>query len=268
MSPELLLLAAESEGFPAPSTQSFVFPPLFSVDLFGQTFDFTKVHLLILVGTALIMALYLAAFSRPKLVPTGVQNFGESVLDFVADQIARPVMGRAEATKWIPYLVTLFSFIFLMNVYEIIPGAQFPVSSKFAIPVFLSLISYVCFNAVGIRRQGFGPYVKGIAIPPGVPLPLLLILTPIELLSTFVVRPFTLAVRLFANLFAGHLLLVIFALATTYFLEGSYRIVYSGASFLLSIVFVAFELFVSALQAYIFTILTAVYIAGAMEAEH
>ena len=99
-------------------------------------------------------------------------------------------------------------------------------------------------------------------------LPIRLILAPIEVLSTLIVRPFTLAVRLFANMFAGHILLLVFTLATWYLLSAGIGLLWATTSFILTIVLTAFELLIQGLQAYIFTILTAQYIGGALEPEH
>lgn len=259
-------------GFPAPSTDDFDYANknLFSLHLGSIDFQFNKPVLLELIGVALVMALFLAAFSRPRLVPARgprLQNIMESVYDFVGLGIARDVIGK-EGQKFVPYLVTLFSFVLVVNVFEIIPVAQFPASSRIAIPIYLALISFLIFNYVGIRRKGLIAYFREIVLPPNVPWPLYIILSPIEFFSTIVVRPFTLAVRLFANMFAGHLLLLTFTVATTYLLQPNIQALFGGISFLLTIVLIGFELLVDVLQAYIFTILTAVYISGALAEEH
>jgi F-type H+-transporting ATPase subunit a len=257
----------KGDPYPAPGVESFHFPSLFDINLGFTTIHFTRTLLLLCIGAALIVWLFLAAFRRPKLVPRGLQNFMESVYDFVDQQIARDVIGP-EGHRFTPYLTTLFCFVFVMNIFEIIPVANFPVTSRIAFPAMLSLVTYVIFNYIGIRNQGVGGYFKGIAFPPGMPKPMYLLLTPIELFSTLIVRPFTLAVRLFANMFAGHLLLGTFFLGTTYWLVPRLGIVFSGASFVMSVVLVAFELLIDTLQAYIFTMLTAVYISGALAPEH
>ncbi len=255
------------EGYPAPGLESFDFRPFFTVHLGAVTINYNWPLLLLTVGMIVILALFLGAFRRPALVPRGLQNVMESIYDFVDQQIARDVIGH-EGANWTPYLTALFSFVFVLNIFEIIPVAGFPVTSRFAIPFFLAILSWLIFNIVGIRRQGVARYFGGIAFPPGVPKPMYLLLTPIELFSTLIVRPFTLAVRLFANMFAGHLLLATFFLGTTYWLVPRLGVVFAGASFLLSVVLVAFELLIDSLQAYIFTLLTAVYISGALAPEH
>lgn len=262
MVPDLLLAEPSCRAhFCSPSTNSFVWPSWFGVPWL------TKVTFLSILGTLLVTFLFWYAFRKPQLVPRGAQNFVESIYDFVTLQIVEPVIGK-EGRKYIPYLVTLFSFVFMMNVWEIIPVAQFPVTSRFAYPMFLALITWLIFNIIGIKRQGFFGYFKNIMIPPDVPILLLLILAPVELLSTIIVRPFTLMVRLFANMFAGHVLLLVFFLGATYLAKPNIDALWSVASFGLGTIMIGFELFIDALQAYIFTILTAVYISGALAAEH
>jgi len=139
---------------------------------------------------------------------------------------------------------------------------------KFAFPLVLAVITRILYNWVGIREQGAGRYFKDAAVPPGVPIGALILVTPIELLQVFVIRPFTLAVRLLGNMMAGHLLLSVFFLGTAYMLGNPISIPFAVPAFVLSVGLVAFEILVAVLQAYIFTILTAVYIAGAVHPEH
>jgi F-type H+-transporting ATPase subunit a len=171
-----------------------------------------------------------------------------------------------EGLGWTPFLVTLFFFIFFCNVFEIIPILQMPVNARMALPAFMAVIVWVLFMFVGIKNQGFFGYFKAVLFPPGVPKALLPLVALIELVSTIFVRPFSLAVRLFANMLAGHLLLVSFAVLTgALFSATIIGAVIPGA---LLVALVGFELLVSVLQAFIFVILTAVYIGGAMHPEH
>jgi F-type H+-transporting ATPase subunit a len=150
---------------------------------------------------------------------------------------------------------------------EVIPVAQFPANSEIAFPAALMIMVYGTYTYLGIKTQGFGGYFKNM-IPRGVPVGILLLLGPVEVLQYVIVRPFTLAVRLFANMFAGHILLLVFTLATWYLLTLGIGLLWSATSFILTIVLTAFEMLIQALQAYIFTILTAQYIGGALEPEH
>jgi F-type H+-transporting ATPase subunit a len=251
-------------GYPAPGYPgpSFIFNPFFR----AGSFYFTKPMLLALVCAVVVVAFFWAAFANPKLVPRGVQNLGELGVMFVRDQILRPMMGK-RGDSFLPFLVSLFFFIWVMNMMEIIPVAQFPAMSFIAFPGVLMLMVYFTYNYLGIKHQGLGGYFRNM-IPSGVPPFILIILAPVEILQYIIVRPFTLAVRLFANMFAGHILLLVFTLATWYLFSASIGLLFGGVSFILTIVLTAFELLIQALQAYIFTILTAQYIGGALEAEH
>jgi len=250
-------------GYPAPGfPKSFLYGPLFQIG----SFTFNKPMLLAVICAAIVIAFFWAAFARPTLVPRGVQSVGELGVLFVRDQILRPMMGK-RGDAYLPFLVALFFFIWIMNVMEIIPVAQFPANSEFAFPAALMLMVYGTYNYLGIKHQGFLGYFKNM-VPTGVPAGILVILAPVEILQYIIVRPFTLAVRLFANMFAGHILLLVFTLATWYLLTVGIGLIWSATSFVLTVVLTAFELLIQALQAYIFTILTAQYIGGALVPEH
>jgi F-type H+-transporting ATPase subunit a len=250
-------------GYPAPSyPESFLYGPLFKIG----SFTFNKPMLLAVICAAIVIAFFWAAFAKPKLVPTRVQNIGEIGVLFVRDEILRPMMGK-RGDGFLPFLVALFFFIWIMNIMEVIPVAQFPANSEFAFPVALMLMVYGTYNYLGIKNQGLLGYFRNM-IPSGVPPGILAILAPVEILQYIIVRPFTLAVRLFANMFAGHILLLVFTLATWYLLTLGIGLLWSATSFILTVVLTAFELLIQALQAYIFTILTAQYIGGALEPEH
>ena len=248
-----------SPGYPGPT---FVFTPFFTVG----SFSFTKPMLLALVCSVAVVGFFCAAFAHPKIVPGTVQNLGEMGVEFVRDQILRPMIGK-RGDSFLPFLVSLFFFIWLMNLMEIIPVAQFPAMSMIAFPAALMLMVYGTYTYLGIKHQGLGGYFKSM-IPKDVPPFVLGMLAPVEVLQYLLIRPFTLAVRLFANMFAGHILLLIFTLATWYLFSLSIGLLFSVTSFILTVVLTAFEMLIQALQAYIFTILTAQYIGGSLEASH
>ena len=249
----------QSPGYPGPT---FLFTPFFTVG----GFSFTKPMLLALVCSVAVVGFFWAAFANPKIVPGSVQNLGEMGVEFVRDQILRPMIGKRGDT-FLPFLVSLFFFIWIMNLMEIIPVAQFPAMSQIAFPVALMLMVYGTYTYLGIKHQGLGGYFSNM-IPKGVPPFVLGLLAPVEILQYLLIRPFTLAVRLFANMFAGHILLLIFTLSTWYLFTLDIHLLFSATSFILTIVLTAFEMLIQALQAYIFTILTAQYIGGSLEAAH
>lgn len=234
--------------------------------IFGSgAFAVNKVVLLMWASLAIVFAIYFIGGRKRELVPSGAQNLAESTIEFIDDQIVMQTMG-VEGLRFTPFLMTLFTFIFVCNIWEIIPGVQMPVTARIALPIFLALLVYVIYNVVGIVRQGPISYLKSIMFIPGVPWPMYILLTPIELITRFITQPLSLAVRLFANMLAGHLLLVSFAVITQALVAST---IIGGALPLALLIFLsAFELLVAFLQAYIFTILAAVYIADAMHPAH
>jgi F-type H+-transporting ATPase subunit a len=226
-----------------------------------------KVGLICVVATLITVVLFMVAGRRAALVPTGAQNVVESIVEFVRDGIIMQTMGP-EGLPWLPFLTSLFCFIFFANIFEVIPFIQFPGPARMAIPMSLALLVWVLYNFMGIKHQGLGGYLKSSLFPPGVPKALYLLVTPIELLSTFIVRPFSLAVRLFANELAGHLLLVTFAVLSSALFTKSLLVVILPLPAVMLVLLTAFEMLVAVLQAFIFTILTAVYLGGAMHPEH
>ena len=217
---------------------------------------------------ATIVLFWLGTRRKDALVPAGLlQNTAESGVAFVRNQVIMQTMG-VDGLYWLPYLTTMFFFIFFSNITEIIPAVQFPANARFAMPMVLALATWVFFIFIGIKRQGPFTYFKGALIPPGVPKALLVLVVPIEFISTFLVRPFSLMVRLFANMLAGHLILVTFAVLTAALWGWQIQAIIAPFSFALLVAMTGFEILVSFLQAFIFTILTAVYIGGAMHPEH
>jgi F-type H+-transporting ATPase subunit a len=244
-----------------PISHVIEWPTLFGGDVFGVN----KVVLLMWLSVALVFGLFYVATRQPKLVPTGAQNVAESTVEFVDEQIILQTIGP-DGRGYLPFLLTLFTFIFVCNIWELIPAVQMPVNARMALPMFMAIVVWFVYIITGIRHQGFFGYFKNAAIPPGVPKAILPLVAFIELLGILITRPFALAVRLFANMLAGHLLLVTFAVITQALFAST---ILGGALPLALLVFLmGFELLVAFLQAYIFTILAAVYIDSSMHPEH
>lgn len=252
-----------------PGLKDFDFKPLWQFELFGVDFEITKATVLTWLSVVIIATFFLLAIRKPKMVPGRLQWAGESVYGFVRDGMTGPMLGE-QGVRFAPYLTTLFCFILVNNLYGIIPVAQISPTSKISLPAVLAIISLIVFNWVGIRQQGAGKYFRNVLFPPGAPWWIYPLLTPIELISVFIVRPVTLAVRLFANMFAGHLLLLVFTLGGVVLLtSGSLGLqTVSIFSFLLAIVLSLFEFVVMLVQAYVFTVLTASYVQGALSEAH
>jgi F-type H+-transporting ATPase subunit a len=185
--------------------------------------------------------------------------------------VAVEVMGEETGRKWAPFLATLFFWIFFINIWSTVPFVYFPATSRIAIPIFLALQTWVIFIFTGFKHQGVG-YIKNSLFPPGVPKALYILVTPIEFVSKVFVRPFSLAVRLFANMTAGHVLLAIFAIMTSQLIlehnSGLFQIPIGILPFFALVAMTGFEFLVAVLQAYIFTILTAVYVNESIHPEH
>ncbi|HZA41379.1 MAG TPA: F0F1 ATP synthase subunit A [Actinomycetota bacterium] len=231
----------------------------------GTIFEINRVVLLMFLGSIVTMAFFLAGARRGGgLVPRGIRNIAETAYLFVRNQIAIDVIGPKDGPRFAPYLVALFFFIFFMNLMEIVPGINFPVTSRMAIPAALAVLTWIIFNAVGMMKQGPLKYIKNTLILPGVPKGLVPLLAFIELFSTFFIRPLTLAIRLFANMMAGHVLLTIFFLFTADFIALDITLPLGVVTALVAAVLILFELLVITIQAYIFTMLTAFYISEAI----
>ena len=257
--------ASADGGFSAPSVGEF-FPG--ELLLAETPFALTRINLMGLLITGLISLFFVMAFAKPKLVPRGVQNLGEMAIDLVYDNIIYEVMG-AKGRKYAPYLVTMFWMLFAFNITGVVPLMHLPISSIIAIPLMFAVVAWFVFNIEGIRTHGVWHYLKMNLFPPGIPWPIYILVTPIEAVSTFILRPLTMTIRLLANMMAGHLLLVLFFSATSALLvaDGFLKI-FALPSFAMGFAFTLFEILVSVLQAYIFTLLTAVYIDGAISEEH
>ena len=215
--------------------------------------------------------IYLIAARRdPMVAPTGVRNVAETGVEFIEDQIVMQTIGR-DGLGWTPFLLTIFIFIYLCNLPGIIPIIYMPATARMAIPLFLAVVVWLTYNVVGFKHNGIG-YLTGMLWPRNVPVAMRPLVGLIEFLSNILLRPFSLAVRLFANMLAGHMLLVTFALLTNamVFAETKQLLLKPMAvlPFFMLLFLTAFEVLVGFLQAYIFTILTAVYIGLAAHPEH
>lgn len=267
------VLAVESDsggGFVSPTIEEFYPPSLAEFSLLGIDFTITRITIISFIATAAILLFMVLATRNPTIVPRKAQWLMESGYSLVRDNLGRDVIGP-RYKPFVPFLGALFFFILANNAMSIIPFFQISPMSKFAYPLVLAILVYILYNVVSIKNKGLGGYLKEVAIPSGVPIPFLLLVTPIELLQMFIIRPFTLAVRLFANLFAGHMLLVVFSLGTVYLLgkfDENFSVIFAPFSFLMALFMTFFEVLVIVLQAYVFTVLTATYLNGAVEKAH
>ena len=251
---------------------AFEFPPINAILRWQDMFSsFNKIALIaVLAGLIGTVVFLLAGNKDASVAPKGVRNLAETSVEFIENGIVMQTMGK-DGLGWTPFLLSLFVFIYLCNVPGIIPFFQMPATARMAIPMFLSLLVWVIYNGVGLKHQGV-KYITNTIWPPGVPVALKPLVGVIEFISNIIVRPFSLTVRLFANMLAGHILLVTFALLSDALFRAQTHKPFLNAMGVLPLfmlVFLtAFEVLVAFLQAYIFTILTAVYIGGAAHPEH
>ncbi len=230
-----------------------------------------KVGVIAILAALIGILVFLAAGRKdPLKAPTGVRNIAESSVTFIENDIVMQTMGK-DGLPWTPFLLSLFIFVYLCNLPGIIPIFQMPATARMAIPLFLALTVWVIYNAVGFKHNGI-KYITSMAWPKSVPVAMRPLVGVIELLSNIVLRPFSLAVRLFANMLAGHMLLITFAFLTNaLFFAETKRLVLAPMAvlpFFMLLFLTAFEVLVGLLQAYIFTILTAVFIDSARHIEH
>ena len=267
--PVLASVSTPPGGYVPPSIEEFFYDPLFGSGVFAVN----RIVLMMLLMTGLLCLLFGMGFRKPQVVPRGLQNVLETGTEFVRTQIGDEVIGKEASRRFSPYLTALFFFILAFNITAIIPGLNLPINGLAAVPLIMAVVTWVIYNVQGVKAQGLGPYVKGSLFPPGIPKPIYLLVTPIELISTFILRPVTLFIRLLANMIAGHLILGLFFSASTYlflgYQDGRWWTAFFGlGSFAGAVVFTFFEALVAVLQAYIFTLLTAVYLAGSLEPDH
>jgi len=258
-------LLAASDGYEAPGTNIF-WQPLFGS---GQG-TVTRASIVAVLSVIILAWWLLASTRRLALVPTPVQFFTEQVYAFVRNSVGRDIIGSREFLTYVPLLFSLFVFILLNNLFGILPFVQFPTLARIGFPIALTLIVYVTYHTIGVRRLGVGGYLKHM-IPPGVPGWVLFILVPLEFLTYFFTRPVTLALRIWGNMFAGHLLLVLFVTGAQYFIFDSGKLAYIPLgifTYAFAFVMTVFEGLIEFLQSYIFVLLTALYIAGSLEEAH
>ncbi len=266
----LLLKVVPLEGFEAPGPQSFdhaaepIFPGVPGLEWLS------KFMLQAIVSVVIILAFWLVMSRKNALVPSRSQFIGETAYMFVRNSIGRDSIGH-DFKKFTPLLLALFSFVLVNNLWGVFPATLMPTAAHVSWAYGLAGLVWVIYNVVGIRTHGFGGYIKHTVLPSGVPWYMWPLIIPLEFLSNIIVRPVTLALRLFANMFAGHLLVLVFVMGGEYLLIETTPIIYKvagGASLIFSMAIFGLEIFVQSLQAFIFTVLTAVYISSAAAEEH
>jgi F-type H+-transporting ATPase subunit a len=231
------------------------------------------IRLIVMVLLIVLFLLWTRKFNQAvksgNVVPGRFQLLGEIALNFVRKFIAHDQLGEKDGERFLPLLTTTFFMVFGMNITGVIPFANIAGSSVIGVPLVLGIAAWATFIYAGIRRHG-GKFFQNSLFPTGVPKALYILVTPIEFLSTFILRPVTLVLRLLMNMIAGHLLLVLCFSATNFFVfetEGLFKL-FGAATLLGGLAFTLFEILIALLQAYVFTLLTTVYIQLALADEH
>ena len=233
------------------------FPTVFGIDMTP-----TKHVVFMWLAALLVLLTFTIIANRYKksLVPKGITNFFEVFILVVRDEIAKSTIGKGYE-KFVPYLLTIFFFILFGNFLGLLPwSATF--TSNIGATAALAICSFFMIQIAGIRQNGFFGYFKGL-IPHGIPPVLLVLMIPVEILGLFT-KPFALSIRLFANMIAGHF--VILALIGLIFFMGT--VLVAPAAILFAIFIYLLEILVALIQAYIFTILTSMFIGMAVHQEH
>ena len=264
----LVPLETETEGFEAPGVHSFDVPPLFEGVPWLAWLD--KYMLQSMISVILILIFWMIMARKNAMVPSKGQYLGETAYFFVRNTIARDMIGH-DFRRYLPLLIALFSFVLVNNLFGVFPLSLLPTPSHIGWPYGLALLVWVIYNGVGIAKHGFFGYLKHATLPSGVPVFMWPLIIPLEFVSNILVRPVTLSLRLFANMFAGHLLVLVFVLGGEYLLLHSESIINKTAgvvALIFSMAIFGLEIFVQSLQAFIFTVLTAQYISSAAAEEH
>lgn len=256
-----------SGGFVPPSLEDF-FPPFVLFE--GTPFAINRIIIVRLIAVTALFLVFIIGARRAKVVPGRFQAVLEWILNFVRKNIAYEVLGEELGKKYLGIITTIFVSIFFLNITGIVPFLNIAGTSLIGLPLMFALWVFVLYVGASIKKFGFFGFLKVATMPPGVPKVLYVLLTPVEFLQTFLLRPATLTIRLFANMLAGHLLLALCFGASSYlFFEASSGLKVFGVITLAGgVFFYALEAFVAALQAYVFAILTAIYLQMVLEAEH
>ncbi|MFT4262969.1 MAG: F0F1 ATP synthase subunit A [Nocardioides sp.] len=253
-----------AEEFHTPGPSDFELPAIFG--------DVTKPMLLVVLSGVIAFALFYAMSRKAAVVPGRLQFAGEYVYGFVRNTIARDTIGGHDYMRFVPLLFGIFVFVLINNFYGVIPFIQFPTMSHIGYTAALAIIIWLTYNVVGIVKHGFLGYLKHQTVPAGISGPILIMLIPLEFFSNIIVRPFTLALRLFATMFAGHLLLALFSVGGAYLIQhydpSALGVTAGVLSFVIGIGVSFLDMLVMFLQAYVITLLSAMYIGSAIADEH
>ena len=261
-----VIYRAEEGGFHGPTLDDF-FPP--AVLFEGTPFELNRIMIIRMIMVVVLLVLFWLGTRRMQVIPTRGQGVMEFALDFVRRNVIEEQLGTVEGRRFAPLLMTIFFLVFAFNITSVIPFFNIGASAVVGFPLFMAVVAYIAFIYAGLKKHP-GKFLKNSLFPAGVPKVMYLLVTPVEFLSTFVMRPVTLALRLLMNMLVGHMILVLLWAATHFFIlsAGGLFPLLGAGTFAFGLAFTLFEVFVAALQAYVFTLLTALYIQLALAEEH
>jgi F-type H+-transporting ATPase subunit a len=256
--------------FCGPSVEEFFPEPILFI---GTPFEMNRILLIRMLVVVVLAVIFWVATRNLKVVPTKGQVVFETITGFVRNNIIIETLGEKDGRRFMPLLFTIFFLTLGLNITGTIPGLQIASTGLIGQALIMALVAYFTFIYAGMRRHGF-KFFKNATVLPGVPIFIVPVIAILEALSTFIIRPITLTLRLTMNMVAGHMLLVLCFLATNFFFvtvlveQGNPLGLLGIGTFAFGIAFTALEIFVAALQAFVFTILTAIYIQLALADEH
>ena len=241
----------------------FVITPIIPFEFSGIDLSFTNSSLWMVIGAVLSSTFLIIASNKKAIVPGRIQATAEMLYEFIAGMI-RDNTGP-DGRKYFPLIFTIFVIVLMGNVLGLLPYS-FTYTSHIIVTFALAFVIFIAVTILGFVNHG--THFLSLFAPPGVPLLLQVLIVPIEILS-FLIRPITLSVRLFANMVAGHLMLKVFAGFSTMVLGlGLGGVLIGLVPMLFNVAIFALELLVALLQAYIFAILSAIYLKDTVDLAH
>lgn len=262
----LVVAAGEQQGYVPPTIEDMHLPAIFTLG----DFEFSKQMLLVLLSVVIVAGFFLYSIRRGALVPSRTQFIGEMGYGLIRNNLAKDLIGAHAYKPFVPLLFTSFFFILVNNLYGSLPLIQLPTMSHVGSAYALAGIAYLTWVGVGIKRKGLGGFFKDLTMPSGVPPLVYVILIPIEFMSNLLIRPATHALRLFATMFGGHLAIMVAASLTQFLIveAGGVAALASVGSGALGLFLYFLELMIQVIQAYVFTLLLAVYLQGSVSEGH
>jgi len=251
------------DGWTAPTVDDFKFPGIWGIDWLN------KPMIQLIIAVVLVAVFWLVAARKVKVRPTKGTFLLEWAYDFVRNGIAREMLGQGYQ-PFVPLLLGMFSVILISNLFGEFFLLMFPTFSNIGYSWGMTIFVYIMYVFLGFKAHGPG-YLKQALVPAGLPAYMVPIVVPLEFISTFITRPLTLGIRLFANMFGGHIVVIVFVVGGSYLLTVSNNLVYNLGgvfSLIFSMVMMGLEVFIGFMQAYIFTILTTQYVSSAMHEGH